>query len=184
MSVFEAAAPTIVRTNFVRRLAIVAAIFFAVFFVIGALTKPAKNVKLASAVDFKIENLNGDGSVSFNGAAGKPTVVNFFASWCIPCRRELPRFAQASQDFGSDVSFVGVDHQDSRSMARDLLATFNVTYPAGYDPTGSVAKKYGLTVGLPATVFINAKGKIVHQEYGEVGEAELNSWLEKIAGTK
>ena len=77
-------------------------------------------------------------------------VVNFFASWCIPCRKEMPAFQAVSDRVGSKVAFLGIDHQDSREGGLDLVAQTGVRYPIGYDPDGSVATGYGL-FGMPNT---------------------------------
>jgi DsbE subfamily thiol:disulfide oxidoreductase len=131
------------------------------------------------APPFTLPELRADrGEVSLAAEPGKPTVVNFFANWCEPCKRELPALQAAAAEH-PEVSFLGVDHQDSREDAIELLDRHGVTYPAGYDPRGDVAAKYFVR-GLPATVFIGADGRIVDFHQGELNAAELQERLEQL----
>lgn len=110
---------------------------------------------------------------------GRPTVVNFFAAWCEPCKRELPLLRESSRRHAASVVFLGVDHQDSRSDAIELLDEFGITYPAGYDPRGDVAARYRLR-GLPATVFVAANGRIVELHHGELNASALDERLRRL----
>lgn len=109
---------------------------------------------------------------------GKPVVVNFWASWCVPCRKELPDFEAAHQRFGDRVAFLGVNHQDGRTPARDLLRETGVTYPSGADADGKTATDYGLR-GLPSTVLISADGQIVASRTGQLSRSELDDMIEE-----
>jgi thiol-disulfide isomerase/thioredoxin len=117
-------------------------------------------------------------AVELTATPGTPTVVNFFAAWCEPCKRELPALAAAAAAH-PDVRFLGVDHQDSRLDAIELLDAHGVTYPAGYDPRGDLAAKYAVR-GLPATAFISADGRIVDFHQGELSAAELRQRLDRL----
>jgi thiol-disulfide isomerase/thioredoxin len=131
------------------------------------------------AAPFTLPELRADrGQVGLAAAPGKPTVVNFFANWCAPCKRELPAMRDAAAAH-PEVAFLGVDHQDSREDAIELLDRFGVTYPAGYDPKGDVGAKYFIR-GLPATAFIDADGRIVDFHQGELTTKELQERLDKL----
>jgi thiol-disulfide isomerase/thioredoxin len=108
-------------------------------------------------------------------------VVNFWASWCVPCRKELPTFAAVAQRLGSQVAFLGVNHQDQRRGALDLQEQMSVPYPSGYDPAGGVHAAYGL-VGMPATVFISPDGRILKRRTGELSRAELERIIHESFG--
>jgi cytochrome c biogenesis protein CcmG/thiol:disulfide interchange protein DsbE len=103
---------------------------------------------------------------------GRPAVVNFFAAWCVPCKREAPLLRQAHADHGDEVAFVGVDHLDQRDDARDFLQETGLAYPAGYDPAGRTAAAYRLR-GLPGTVFVHADGTIAAVVHGEITRRAL-----------
>jgi thiol-disulfide isomerase/thioredoxin len=136
-----------------------------------------------TAAPFTLPELRADrGEIALAAAPGKPTVVNFFAAWCEPCKRELPAL-QAAAAATPDVAFLGVDHQDSRLDAIELLDAYGVTYPAGYDPRGDVAARYAVR-GLPATVFIAADGRIVDFHQGELSAGELRERLDRLTLSK
>lgn len=132
-----------------------------------------------AAPTFTLPELRDDrGEVSLTAAPAKPTVINFFAAWCEPCKRELPAL-RAAAAANPDVVFLGVDHQDSREDAVALLDKFDITYPAGYDPRGDIAARYGIR-GLPATVFIGTDGRIVALVQGEVSAKEFQERLNHL----
>lgn len=111
--------------------------------------------------------------------AGRPTVLNFFAAWCAPCREELPVLAQAHRRAGGAVAFVGVDVNDSRRAAAELLDGTGVTYPAGYDADASIAGRYRLQ-GMPTTVFIGADGRVDGVVTGPLDAADLDRRIGRI----
>lgn len=102
---------------------------------------------------------------------GRPTVLYFFASWCVPCAKELPIVKEVAAE-RADVAFLGVDHLDQADDGREFLARFDVDIPTGHDPGGDVALAYKLR-GLPATVFIGADGRIVSTLHGQLDRATL-----------
>ena len=144
------------------------------------LSRVAKDV--GPAPGFALDNLVEGGSrVALDDLRGQPVVLNFWASWCVPCRREMPLLASAHRRVGDDVVFVGVNHQDSRSAALDLVAETGVAYTSGFDPDGGVARSYGL-FGLPTTVFISPQGQIVEQHTGELSMDQLRGALARLFG--
>lgn len=120
-------------------------------------------------------------AVSLAALSGKPVVLNFFASWCIPCAKELPAFQAVADETKGRVAFLGIDHQDSRRAALELMEETGVTFPAGYDPEGKVARAYGLR-GMPTTVFISAGGRILERRNGEMSGAELLQAIDRHFG--
>lgn len=111
--------------------------------------------------------------------AGTPVVLNFWASWCVPCRREMPALEVAHEEFAGQVVFVGVNHQDDRDAALDLVAEAGVTYSSVYDPQGQVARDYEL-FGMPTTVFITAEGRIAGRHTGALTLADLRAAIEPL----
>ncbi|MGH9065685.1 MAG: TlpA family protein disulfide reductase [Acidimicrobiales bacterium] len=110
---------------------------------------------------------------------GRPVVLNFFASWCYPCKAELPMLAAAWRRLGSEVAFVGIDVNDSRANALKLLRADHVGYAVGFDGHGDLATGYGL-LDLPATVFVGASGRVVHTRVGQLSPAVLHRWLPRL----
>ncbi|HUR17618.1 MAG TPA: TlpA disulfide reductase family protein [Acidimicrobiales bacterium] len=103
---------------------------------------------------------------------GHPVVLNFWASWCVPCRKELPAFQAVYSRMGDQLTFLGMNHQDSRDDAVALLRKTGVQYQSGFDPRGRIAQAYAL-YGMPTTVFISAGGRILATRTGEMSESQL-----------
>ncbi len=113
----------------------------------------------------------------------RPVVLNFFASWCIPCQQETPllaRTAHAEQATGSDVQFVGVDVADPQASAVAFVKKSGLTYPIGTDAEVRVTSGlYGLN-GEPNTFFVNASGTVIGHMIGALDQSELDGWLAKL----
>src|SRR5713226_4925546 len=112
---------------------------------------------------------------------GKPVMLNFWASWCDPCKHEAPLLQntwQRVQDQG--IVFVGIDIQDTQSDGLSFLQTYGITYPNVVDASGSVSINYGVT-GVPETFFLNRQGVIVKKVIGELTEQTLQSNLQVIS---
>ena len=105
---------------------------------------------------------------------GTPVVLNFWASWCGPCRRELPALAAFAKAH-PEIQVIGVDYQDDVAAARTLAAETGATWPSVVDD-GPIGAAYEVP-GLPATYLIDAQGRIVERLLGEVTEATLNEQL-------
>ena len=120
---------------------------------------------------FTLERLDGKGELAIESLRGKTVVLNFWASWCGPCRDEMPLLQQGSKRWEDrGVVFVGIDIDDLRSDARSFLERFGVTYVNVYDGKSSTVGRYGVT-GVPETYFIDAAGKIRWRIAGPVEEA-------------
>ena len=115
----------------------------------------------------------------------RPVVLNFFASWCAPCRQETPLLAEAARSEaarGSPVQFVGVDGADPPADAVPFIQGAGITYPVGRDAVFHVTQAvYGLS-GEPNTFYIDAHGTVVGRTVGPVTQAGLDRWLRRLGG--
>ena len=129
---------------------------------------------------FTLERLDGTGELSLASLRGQTVVLNFWASWCGPCRDEMPILEQGWQRWrGKNVAFVGVDARDVRSDARSFLERYGVTYPNVYDGKGSLIGRYGVTA-FPETYFVDAAGKVRWRIAGAVEDAaDLDEGIER-----
>lgn len=133
--------------------------------VYGALTRvEPKVVAGGRAPEFELPLLDGSGALSSEDLEGSPVVINFFASWCFPCREEAPDLEALSREYADDgVRFVGVNVQgglppmllDSNEAALDFVEEYDITYPTVVDPDGELAKELMDFYGLPQTFFID-----------------------------
>jgi cytochrome c biogenesis protein CcmG/thiol:disulfide interchange protein DsbE len=135
-------------------------------------------VTVRPAPAFSLTLLDG-GQFDLAAARGKPVVVNFWASWCIPCEEEAAVLEAASRAYGARVAFVGVNVQDTDPLARDFLRRFGVTYANGRDATGAIAVEYGMS-GVPETYFVDREGQLVRKWQGALDEARLRSFLDDL----
>ena len=112
-------------------------------------------------------------------AAGKPVMVNFWASWCVPCREEAPLLEATWKKYRDRVAFVGVDVQDTEAEARAFLRQYGITYPNGAGNSGAISISYGMR-GVPETYFIAPDGRVVRKWNGPLGAAGLEQFLGEL----
>jgi cytochrome c biogenesis protein CcmG/thiol:disulfide interchange protein DsbE len=126
----------------------------------------------APAPRFSLPRLEGDGNVSLTSLRGKTVVLNFFASWCTPCKREAPILEQLwRQDRSRGLIVLGVDANDSRGDARRFVQVHGLTYPVVFDQNALVAANRYAVANLPVTYVLNPHGRIVGgQILGPVSE--------------
>ena len=147
----------------------------------GRVTTPSSTSGAhGQAENFSLDSVReGEPRVELKSYRGTPVVLNFFAAWCVPCRTEMPGFEAVHQQLGDRVAFLGVDHNDSRPDAVDLLTKTGVTYPTGFNPQGNLALDYGL-IGMPTTVFISTDGRILEEHTGALSQQELKADIARL----
>ncbi len=124
-----------------------------------------------------------DRQVLLSELRGKPVVINFFASWCVPCRTEMPDFEAVHQDLGDEVTFLGLAYNDQPEDAKATVEATGVTYRVGRDLDGALLEHFK-GIQMPTTVILDADGNVVHREDGELDEDELRALLVEKVGVE
>jgi cytochrome c biogenesis protein CcmG/thiol:disulfide interchange protein DsbE len=138
------------------------------------------SVPFRQAPDFELGLFDGGAfRLSDVLASGKPVVVNFWASWCVPCAEEARILEAAWRRDREQVMFVGVDVQDVESDARAFLNKYGVTYPNGAGNSGPISVSYGMR-GVPETYFVAPDGHIVRKWNGPLTAAGLDQFLTEL----
>ena len=126
----------------------------------------------------------GTGPISLASLRGKVVVLNFWASWCIPCKQESPRMQQAYLKYRDQgVVVLGVDAQDFTGDARSFAKKYGLTYPMVHDGSGAMMNPYGVT-GFPETFFVDRKGNLVGKRIeGEISADLLDQGIKRALAT-
>lgn len=133
------------------------------------------------APDFAVVLFDGS-EVSLSDLRGQVVVLNFWASWCTPCRREAPELQAVWEMYeGKGVVFLGLSYKDAKDASRAFIEEFGITYPNGADPRGKISRTYGL-IAVPETFVIDAEGKVAWFHIGEVQSDELARRLAQTIG--
>jgi cytochrome c biogenesis protein CcmG/thiol:disulfide interchange protein DsbE len=136
-------------------IALLPAVAFMALLSLGLSRTGSEAVSGQRAPEFDLPLLDGSGSLSSQELRGSPVVVNFWASWCIPCREEAPLLERAWREYRDDgVVFLGVNVNDAKSDARRFVEKFGITYPTVRDVDLLLPKDFGVK-GLPETFFID-----------------------------
>jgi cytochrome c biogenesis protein CcmG/thiol:disulfide interchange protein DsbE len=131
------------------------------------------------APDFILTTFKGT-TISLEDLRGKPVVINFWASWCPPCRVEAPLIERTWRAYKNrGLIFLGVNIQDRKEDALNFIREFGLTYPNGPDPTGEISIDYGVS-GLPVTFFVSSKGEVVRRWVGAVEKSVLIGSIQEI----
>lgn len=140
--------------------------------------------KTTPAPDFTLPRLDRPGELSLASLRGKAVVLNFWASWCIPCKEEAPRLEAAWRRWrGEGLVVVGIDAQDFKADARRFMRRYGLTYPIVHDASSSTLTSYGVT-GFPETFFVGRDGKLVGERVpGEISEERLERNIRIALGT-
>ncbi len=148
-------------------------------FAVNSVGKAAE-IAARPAPDFGLQLFDGS-RFRFSEQRGRVVVLNFWASWCTPCRAEMPHFETAYRAYKDrGVLFIGLAVQDDPAAAVALLKELGISYPAGPDPGNEIALAYQVS-GLPTTIFISRDGKLVRKWTGTLTEQQLMAFTEEIA---
>lgn len=137
---------------------------------------PRGTKETGKAHDFEIETFDGE-MLKLSDMEGKVVVLNFWASWCPPCRWEMPFFEEMHQEYkDQDVLFLGVAISDTLENARGFAESVGVTYPIGLDTTNEIGRNYKV-VSLPTTFFIGRDGSVERRLSSAANEGVLKVFL-------
>jgi cytochrome c biogenesis protein CcmG/thiol:disulfide interchange protein DsbE len=118
--------------------------------------------------------------ISLADLRGQVVVLNFWASWCGPCRREAPALQQVWEAYeGQGVVVLGVSYQDAEGASRQFIEQFGLTYANGIDVDGHISRAYGVT-GVPETFVIDRQGRVAWFRLGEVTAQDLTEQIEQL----
>jgi cytochrome c biogenesis protein CcmG/thiol:disulfide interchange protein DsbE len=173
---------------------VIAAILAVVLYALGT-TTGSGTTRLGAGrpvPHFSLPALGAGGKVGVpedGGAAGRPAILLFFASWCSPCRKEVPllagtyRHEQQLHSRLAEVAVIGVDANDPTSSALAFVRSSGVTFPVGADVDFTVTEGLFGFAGLPESVFVEGNGTIAGIHYGPLSEKGFVSWERRLAGT-
>ncbi|MBQ3518844.1 MAG: redoxin domain-containing protein [Clostridia bacterium] len=135
-----------------------------------------------TAPDFTVYDADGNAH-KLSAYKGKPVVVNFWASWCSPCKLELPAFQDKWEEYGDQVEFLMVNLVDNASetltSAQDFLATTDYTFPVYFDTEQSAAYTYSI-YSIPTTIFVDADGNLVNTAKGMLSHTTLDQYIQQL----
>jgi len=131
------------------------------------------------APEFLADSINGK-PLSLSNYPESPIILNFWASWCPPCRDETPHFEKIWRLYKEkDVVVIGINVQDDLNSANEYISEFDVTFINGMDKNGRIMVDYGVT-GLPVTFFLDREGMIIGRWVGSIGASSLESRAEAL----
>ena len=129
---------------------------------------------------FTLPSLEGEDPVGVSSFRGHVVVLNFWASWCFPCRTEAPGLRWVSEHYREQgVRFLGVDERDDQAAARAFVEEVGWRYPTAFDPAGSLADDYRL-IGLPTTFIVDPRGTIRYRFHGYLDREVLRAALDDL----
>lgn len=136
------------------------------------------------APDFTLQTAVGESItlselIAANGATGQPVVLNFWASWCAPCRVEMPELQQASRDYNGRAVIIGVNQGESQATVSDFGRSENISYPLLVDDQSEVSRLYNVS-SLPTTIFIDGQGVVQEVTIGILTRAVLQDRIEAL----
>lgn len=141
-----------------------------------------KEEPIQFAPNFLVYDVDGN-KVHLSDYIGKPIVLNFWASWCGPCKMEMPDFNEKYLEMGTDIQFLMINMTDGARETVDVAASFidsqGYTFPVFYDTAGNAAMIYGV-YSLPTTYFINAQGHLIAQAMGAIDAETLQTGIDLI----
>jgi thiol-disulfide isomerase/thioredoxin len=146
--------------------------------VTGSITGTVKNIKTLPFSDFELNTLDGQ-QIKLSDFKGRPVLVNFWATWCDPCKEEMPLFEQVYSTNNVNLMVIGVNAQEDPAIVKPFVEQYRLTFPIAMDRNGDVEKLYAVR-GYPTTFFIDANGVLQAQHIGQLNDNLLKNYLKLI----
>ena len=159
-------------------LALGAALAIVALLAYGLVLGNRTQVATGPAPDFTLVTFEGE-TLRLSDYRGTPVILNFWSSWCIPCRTEMPLLETTWQQYRDEIRFVGVAYVDTEAGALAFLETYGVTYPNGPDLGSQISDAYRIK-GVPETFFIDRTGEVIGVKVGPLTPSELNGWMAQL----
>jgi len=165
------------RRNFLKA---VGYTLFAMLFIVGCAEKSSAAKKSGDVIDFTFQTLDGN-TYKLSDFRGKIVIVNFWATWCPPCRKEMPYFVKLQEKYKDDVQFIGLDVNESADKVKAFVEALGVNYIIGFS-TPEIESKFGGITGLPTTFIIDREGRVVERIIGSRPETWFQRRLKALVG--
>ena len=130
-----------------------------------------------------LAGFGGGPEVNLTDFRGKPMIVNFWATWCAPCVKEMPEFQAAAAEFGDTVAFLGIDVEDAPPNAEPFVEQLGIDYPLAIDPQREFYREVG-NVGMPTTLLVDPDGIVRYRHTGPLDREQLKALLRKHLDTR
>lgn len=141
----------------------------------GAVDASSGDVEVAS--EFTMMSLAGD-EVSLSSLRGRYVLINFWATWCGPCRDEMPYLQQLSVDYADQVTVLGVNMREDPERIHPFVEEFGLTFPVLLHPTDELIMENHV-LGLPVSYVVGPDGEVVYRKIGEISPEEFDAWLDE-----
>jgi thiol-disulfide isomerase/thioredoxin len=141
---------------------------------VGSIDEAASSVS-SLAPDFSLEALDGE-TFTLSGLRGKWVLVNFWATWCVPCRAEMPAFQAIYERYGDQLEILAINHSESAEAVAAYRDEMNLSFPLLLNPSDQTLADYKV-LGLPITIIVDPDGLLVWQYFGEVDLGEFETTI-------
>ncbi|MGQ9554612.1 MAG: cytochrome c-type biogenesis CcmF C-terminal domain-containing protein [Anaerolineae bacterium] len=149
----------------------------------GAIKRATGRPLVGQAPPGFILSLLDGGQLTLADLQGKPTVINFWATWCKPCKEELPALQSVWNEYqNKGVRFVGIAYKEQEATVRAAIGLYSLTYPLGLDAQEAIANSYGITA-VPETFILDSQGKVAYVHIGQVTAEQLRQELDSLLGS-
>ncbi len=153
-----------------------AALLLALVLLAGACSSPGAD----ALPELELETLDG-GTIDLAAERDTPLVLNLWATWCAPCRRELPAFDRVSGATSGEVTIIGVNQGDDLDAAAAMIDELGIDFPQAVDSSSELSRELAIT-SMPSTIFVSASGEVVETHAGELNVDQLTALIEEHLG--